>query len=71
MTKLLEKAFSKASRLPARIQDMIAERLLEDIDAETTWDKTFRETQGELSHLADEAIDDFKNGKTKPLQEGL
>jgi len=71
MTKLLEKAFSEASRLPTAMQNMIAVRLLEDINAEAKWDESFAETQNELSHLADEAIADFQNGKTKPLEEVL
>ncbi len=71
MTKLLEKAFSEASRLPTAMQNMIAVRLLEDINAEAKWDESFAETQNELSRLADEAIADFQNGKTKPLEEVL
>ena len=65
MTKLLEKAFSEASMLPAAMQNMIVERLLEDIKAEAKWDESFAETQDELSRLADKAVADFQNGKTK------
>ncbi len=71
MTKLLEKAFSEASRLPTAMQNMIAERLLEDINAKAKRDESFAETQDELSRLADEAVADFGNGKTKPLAEVL
>ncbi|MDQ3180890.1 MAG: hypothetical protein M3Q33_10260 [Acidobacteriota bacterium] len=71
MTKLLEKAFSEASRLPPPMQNMIAERLLEDIRAEAKWDESFAASQDELSRLADEAVADFQNGKTKPLEEVL
>lgn len=71
MTKLLEKAFSVASHLPEATQNMIAERLPEDIEAEAKWDEILTETQDELSRLADEAIDDFQNVKTKSLEEVL
>lgn len=71
MTKLLEKAFTQASRLPLATQNLIAERLLEDISAESDWDETFAGSQNELSRLADEAVADFQNGKTKPLEEVL
>jgi predicted transcriptional regulator len=71
MTKLLEKAFTEASRLPLAMQNMIAERLLEDINAEAKWDDSFAVSQDELSRLADEAVADFQNGKTKPLEEVL
>lgn len=71
MTELLEKAFTEASRLPLAVQNLIAERLLEDIDAEGKWDASFAASQNELSRLADEAVADFHTGKTKPLKEIL
>jgi len=63
MTDLLEKAFSEASKLPVTIQNLIAERLLEDIRAEAKWDEAFAETQDELSQLADDALADFRKGE--------
>lgn len=71
MTELLEKAFTEAARLPLATQNMIAEKLLEDINAEAKWDDSFADSQDELSGLADEAVADFQNGKTKPLEEVL
>lgn len=71
MTKLLEKAFTEASKLPLVMQNMIAEKLLEDINAEVEWDESFADSQHELSRLADEAVADFRNGKTKSLEEVL
>ena len=71
MTRLLEKAFTEASRLPLATQNLIAERLLEDIQAEGKWDDIYAETQNELSWLADEAVADFQNGRTKPFEEVL
>lgn len=71
MTKLLEKAFTEASKLPLVMQNMIAEKLLEDINAEVEWDESFADSQHELSRLADEAVADFQSGKTKSLEEVL
>jgi len=71
MTKLLEKVFSQASKLPPPTQDLIAQRMLEEIEAELKWDETFAGTGDELSRLADEALADFKAGKTKSLEEVL
>lgn len=71
MTELLEKAFTEASKLPLAVQNMIAERLLEEINAEADWDDSFASSQDDLSRLADEAVADFQNGKTKPLEEVL
>lgn len=71
MTKLLEKAFVKASSLPVADQDILAQSLLEDLAAEEFWDETFAASQDELSALADEALADHKNGRTRPLEEIL
>ena len=71
MTELLEKAFNEASKLPSAMQNLIAQKLLKDIEAEEKWDETFAETQDELSQLADEALEDHKKGKTKPIEEVL
>ena len=68
MTELLEKAFTEASKLPLETQNLLAERLLKDIEAEEKWDETFADTQDELSQLADEALEDFKKGKTTPME---
>jgi hypothetical protein len=68
MTELLEKAFTEASKLPSEAQDVLAERLLKDLEAEEKWDEAFANSQNELSTLADEALEDHKNGRTKPLE---
>ena len=71
MTKLLEKVFSEASKLSLPTQDLIAQRMLEEIEAEIKWDETFAGTQDALLRLAHEALTDFQTGKTKPLEEIL
>jgi cell division inhibitor SulA len=45
MTAILEKAFAKASNLPNDLQKLLAEQLLEDIAAESKWDKTLANSQ--------------------------
>ena len=67
MTKLLEKAFEKASNLPQKKQNVIAAIVLEEIDTESKWDKLFINSQDKLALLADEALKEFKAGKTKPF----
>lgn len=69
--RIIRKAFSEVSKLPSAMQNLIAQKLLKDIEAEEKWDETFAETQDELSQLADEALEDFKKGKTKPIEEIL
>ena len=56
MTKLLEKAFKAAARLPPKVQDILGTRILKEIEIfedEARW--------------ADEMRAEIKAGKTTPL----
>ena len=61
MTKLLEKAFAQAARLPAGEQDAFAEFVLAELQSEKRWAKAFAASQYELTILAREAAADWKN----------
>ncbi len=67
MTKLLEKAFEEASKLSELEQNALAKLLLNELTAEKKWEKAFVSSEDILSRLADEAIEEHKQGKTKPL----
>lgn len=67
MTKLLEKAFNEASKLPQSDQDSLAQFLLAELESERRWNQVFAESQTELALLADEALGEFREGKTKDL----
>jgi hypothetical protein len=69
MTKLLEKAFTEASKLPQQEQDLLARQLLADLASERRWTEAFANSQDQLGKLADEALAEFDAGKTKPLSE--
>jgi GrpB-like predicted nucleotidyltransferase (UPF0157 family) len=71
MTELLEKAFAEASKLSQETQDMLARMLLDDLAAEEKWDETFAKSQDKLAQLADEALAEYRDGKTKKLEEIL
>lgn len=71
MTKLLEKAFAQAAKLPQAEQDLVAHSLLADLEAEERWDETFADSQDELSTLADEALNEHRNGRTRKLEDTL
>lgn len=66
MTKLLEEAFSAISRLSEEEQDALASLIMEELISEKRWIEAFTRSHDQLSQLADEAIDDFKKGLTKP-----
>jgi hypothetical protein len=67
MTKLLEKAFGEASKLSDTEQNALAKWLLDELEAEKKWEQTFAESENVLDRLADEALEDHRQGKTMPL----
>lgn len=67
MTKLLEKAITTASRLPEQEQDAIGAMILEELEDEEHWAKSFASSQEQLSKLAKEALAEYRSGRTKPL----
>jgi len=67
MTKLLEKAFRKGSKLPEVEQNALAKWLLEELEAEKEWEKRFAQSEDILDRLADEALDAHREGKSKQM----
>jgi hypothetical protein len=67
MTKLLEKAFAEASKLPEAEQDFLAERLLSELDSDRQWDEAFAKSGDLLSRLAEEALNEHRAGLTQDL----
>lgn len=67
MTKLLEKAFKEASKLPNVEQNALAKWLIEELEAEKKWEQAFAESEDILDRLADEALEAHRQGKTIPL----
>lgn len=65
MTKLLEQAFLKASKLTKIEQNALAKWVLEELESEKKWDNVFSESEDILEQLASEAICEYKSGKTK------
>lgn len=67
MTKLLQKAFAEAAKLPAEEQDALATAVLSEIESERRWDRLFAQSDEMLSELAEEALAEHGAGRTKPL----
>jgi hypothetical protein len=67
MTKALQKAFETASRRPDREQDELAAAILEELDADEYWEAAFARSQDALERLADEALEEYRAGRTEPL----
>jgi hypothetical protein len=60
----LRKAVEKAEKLTKAEQQIMAQLILDEIN----WDQTLANSQQQLSFLAQEALEEYKAGKTKPLQ---
>ena len=67
MTGLLKEAFDKASELPPEEQDTFARFLLAELGSEAQWADAFAGSQDALAKLADEALEEFRAGKTEIL----
>ena len=67
MTQLLKKAFEEASKLPELEQNALARWLIDEVISERKWEKAFAESEDVLDKLADEALPEHAQGKTKPF----
>ncbi len=67
MTKLLKEAFELASQLPEAEQDALAALLLAEMEDEKRWQEAFRRGEPKLTELAEEALEEFRAGRTTPL----
>lgn len=66
MTKL-ERAFAEAAKLPKEEQEALAAWILEEIASEKRWEEAFVASADTLAQLADEALGEYRAGKTQPL----
>ncbi len=67
MTHRLQQAFSEASKLSEAEQDVLAARLLAELEAEDDFDRKIAATSDKLAKLAAEAIDENRRGLTEEL----
>ena len=67
VTKRFEKVIDKVGKLPAEEQDALADWILEELADEKRWQKSFAASQDLLESMADKALQEHKEGKTRPL----
>jgi len=67
MTALLERAFIEASKLSPPEQDTLARWILEELASERRWEHLFAQSTDVLEQLADEALAEFRAGRTQVL----
>ncbi|MBT1701265.1 hypothetical protein KK083_30515 [Fulvivirgaceae bacterium PWU4] len=63
MISELKKAIEKAEKLSEDKQRIIADLIINEIG----WDDSLKQSSDKLSMLAEEALEEYKKGKTKPL----
>jgi len=67
MTKMLEKAFAEVAKLPEIEQNKVAKWLLDELASEKDWETLFSDSEEALNQLADEALEEHRHAKTRPL----
>lgn len=67
MTQSLERAISEIKKLPDQEQDAIAAVIITELESDRRWDNAFANSRVELDQPADEALEEFRDGRTEPL----
>ena len=67
MTKLLERAFSEASKLTVAEQDLLAARVLAELGEEDEFDRAITASADKLASLANAALAEHRAGQTQEL----
>ena len=68
MTALMERAIGEAKALPDTEQDFLAALLLENIRDAQQWDAQFAASKDVLEELFDEAMEEYRQGRTIPIE---
>jgi hypothetical protein len=67
MTKALREVFEAAAKLPAAEQDALAAAIKAELEADEKWEQLFASSQDALARLADEALAEYRSGRTQPF----
>jgi len=65
MTKALREVFEAAAKLPAAEQDALAAAIKAELEADEKWEQLFASSQDALAPLADEALTEYRSGRTQ------
>jgi hypothetical protein len=63
----LELVISEIEKLPPEEQNQFTAWILEELHSEERWSKLYTKSGDVLSHLADEALEEYKTKKTQEL----
>jgi hypothetical protein len=69
MTGLLEEALRRVESLSPKEQDAIASQIIETLDDEEAWSRSFSGNRSVLRSLAQEPLKEYRRSETRPLDE--
>ncbi len=61
MTQLLEKAIAEVAKLSPEEQDVFARWILEELEDDQRWQKSFDQSADLLAQMADEALAEYRS----------
>jgi hypothetical protein len=67
VTNALKDVFDEASKLPEPEQDALAAAIRSELEADAAWEKLLSTSGEALETLADEAVAEYRSGRTRPL----
>ncbi|HKR66769.1 MAG TPA: hypothetical protein VJZ00_23780 [Thermoanaerobaculia bacterium] len=67
MGRLLDKVIAETAKLPEEEQEAFAAFMLAELESERRWDALFARSQDLLAQLAEEARQEYRSGRTQPL----
>jgi aspartate/glutamate racemase len=67
MNTKLKEVLEAVSRLPERDQEELAAVILQELEDESRWEAAFEASQPQLKRLAEEAVEEYRAGRTEPL----
>ena len=69
MTVLFQEAVQKAMTLPEEQQNALGAILLEEMESERRWQESFARSSDVLDKLAEEALEEDRQGRTTDLSD--
>lgn len=68
MNAKLKEAMDAIAQLPESEQEELAEAILLELRTAAKWDASFDQSQDLLKRLSEEAMEEYRAGKTEPLE---
>jgi hypothetical protein len=67
MNAKLKEVIDRVSELPDEDQAFVAAIIEEELASEAKWDQLFKNSQPQLEKLGEKALEEYRAGRTEPL----